>query len=292
MYIIGITGPSGAGKTTALRVLETMGGQVYDCDAIYHEMLASDGELLGRIEAAFPGAVKDYTLDRKALGARVFADPEGLEKLTNLTQPLVKQRVMEQIRASGAAPAAGSPFPVPSRFAVIDAIGLFESGLGEECDLTVAVVAEPEIRLRRLMARDGITEDYARARISAQKPAEWYLQKLRGHKILIQGNHDGPLLENPKAMHYFEGVEKMMHVQDGNTHICLCHFPIAEWNGFYHGTWHIYGHIHAHVDATAEFMRTREHALNAGCMINNYTPASFRELVENNERFNKELGKK
>ena len=125
-----------------------------------------------------------------------------------------------------------------------------------------------------------------------EKPAEWYLQKLRGHKILIQGNHDGPLLENPKAMHYFEGVEKMMHVQDGNTHICLCHFPIAEWNGFYHGTWHIYGHIHAHVDATAEFMRTREHALNAGCMINNYTPASFRELVENNERFNKELGKK
>ncbi len=174
MYIIGITGPSGAGKTTALRVLETMGGQVYDCDAIYHEMLASDGELLGRIEAAFPGAVKDYTLDRKALGARVFADPEGLEKLTNLTQPLVKQRVLAQIRASDAAPAACSPFPVPSRFAVIDAIGLFESGLGEECSLTVAVVAAPEIRLRRLMARDGITEDYARARISAQKPAEWY----------------------------------------------------------------------------------------------------------------------
>ena len=63
---------------------------------------------------------------------------------------------------------------VPASFAVIDAIGLFESGLGAECDLTVAVVADPEIRVRRLMARDGITEAYARSRIAAQKPAAWF----------------------------------------------------------------------------------------------------------------------
>ena len=66
------------------------------------------------------------------------------------------------------------PAPVAPYFAVIDAIGLFESGLGEKCDLTVAVIADPEVRVRRLMARDGITEDYARARIAAQKPAEWF----------------------------------------------------------------------------------------------------------------------
>lgn len=198
MYVIGITGPSGAGKTTALRVLEQLGGKVYDCDAVYHEMLKTDGELLGRIEAAFPGAVKDYALDRKALGARVFADPEGLQRLTDITQPLVKRRVLEEIRASDAAssvirpagdagcrlplrgkasapsPVPCSPFPVPSRFAVIDAIGLFESGLGENCDLTVAVTADEEVRVRRLMARDNITEDYARARIAAQKPSSWF----------------------------------------------------------------------------------------------------------------------
>lgn len=171
MYIIGITGPSGAGKTTALKVLEAMGGQVFDCDAIYHEMLESSGELLGRIEAAFPGAVKDYALDRKSLGARVFADPEGLQRLTDITQPLVKQQVLAQIRASVS---DGRPTAAPAGFAVIDAIGLFESGLGAECDLTVAVLADPEIRVRRLMARDGITEEYARARIAAQRPAEWY----------------------------------------------------------------------------------------------------------------------
>lgn len=208
MYIIGITGPSGAGKTTALRVLEALGGRVFDCDAVYHALLRTDGELLGRIEAAFPGAVKDYALDRKALGARVFADPAGLETLTAITQPIVAKRVLEEINrtskiAVGAhsvrpdcpeqtaqnagahcaplqqdgsvssSPIAYCPLPVAS-FAVIDAIGLFESGLGEQCDLTVAVVADPETRVRRLMARDGVSEDYARARIAAQKPAEFY----------------------------------------------------------------------------------------------------------------------
>ena len=100
MYIIGLTGPSGAGKTTALRVLEQLGGQVFDCDAIYHEMLRSDPELLERIEAAFPGSVENGVLNRKKLGARLFADPAGLQRLTDLTQPLVAKRVLEEITKS------------------------------------------------------------------------------------------------------------------------------------------------------------------------------------------------
>ena len=100
MYVIGLTGPSGAGKTTALRVLEQLGGQVFDCDAIYHEMLRSDPELLERIEAAFPGSVENGVLNRKKLGARLFADPAGLQRLTDLTQPLVAKRVLEEITKS------------------------------------------------------------------------------------------------------------------------------------------------------------------------------------------------
>lgn len=122
----------------------------------------------------------------------------------------------------------------------------------------------------------------------SERAPEWYLRQLRGHKILIIGNHDGRTLENPKAMHYFEDVSPMMHVTDGDKQICLCHFPIAEWNGYMHGSWHIYGHIHSKKDETYQFMRTRERALNAGCMINNYTPATINELIRNNLTFQKE----
>ncbi len=114
---------------------------------------------------------------------------------------------------------------------------------------------------------------------------EWYLRQLKGHKVLILGNHDLPILNNKKALHYLDGVEKMMHIQDGDKQICLCHFPIAEWNGFFHETWHIYGHIHNRRNESYEYMKTKEHALNAGCMINNYAPASFNELVQNNKLF-------
>ncbi len=170
MYIIGVTGPSGAGKTTLLRALEGRGGRVFDCDAVYHRMLRTDRELLAAIEAAFPGSVPDGSLDRKALGARVFADPEGLRRLTALTQPRVARAVLDRICALDAA-------PDPPAFAVIDAIGLFESGLARHCNLTLAVTAAPETRLARLMARDGISRDYALARIAAQKPAQWFCDR-------------------------------------------------------------------------------------------------------------------
>jgi len=116
-------------------------------------------------------------------------------------------------------------------------------------------------------------------------PAEWYLRQLCGHKHLIIGNHDGATLKNEKAMAYFESVDKMMHVTDNGNQICLCHFPLAEWNGYYKGHWHIYGHIHNRWNETYEFMRTRERALNAAACINNYTPVSMNELIRNNELF-------
>lgn len=120
-----------------------------------------------------------------------------------------------------------------------------------------------------------------------EKAAEWYLQKLKGHKHLVIGNHDGYTLNNPAAMKYFESVDKMMHVTDGDKEICLCHFPLAEWNKSRHGSWHIFGHIHGSADDIYEFMKTRERALNAGACINNFTPSSINELIRNNQVFNK-----
>ncbi|MCI9023900.1 MAG: hydrolase [Dorea sp.] len=111
----------------------------------------------------------------------------------------------------------------------------------------------------------------------------WYLEQLKGTKHLIQGNHDGHLLRSGNAGKYLASVDKMLHITDGGEHIVLCHFPIAEWNGFSHGSWHIYGHIHGNVSKTSKFMKGRKKALNAGCMLNGYEPVTFAELVENNK---------
>ena len=159
--IIGITGGTGCGKTTLLELIRQQGGTVLDCDQIYHDLLQTDCNLLQAIDTAFPGTVIDGKLDRKALGAIVFEDKQALEQLNALTHSAVKAEVIRLLT------------PTPS-LAAIDAIGLFESGLDKLCKLTVAVNAPEDARIARLMARDGITKEYALARIRAQKSPEEY----------------------------------------------------------------------------------------------------------------------
>jgi len=159
--IIGITGGTGCGKTTLLNVIADLGGLIIDCDAVYHRLLQTDAAMLAAIDDAFPGTVTDGTLDRKALGRIVFADPEALLRLNAITHAAVKAEVLRILEAKPA-------------LAAIDAIGLFEGGLAALCDVTVAVTAPEEIRIQRLMARDGITEEYARSRIRAQHSAGYF----------------------------------------------------------------------------------------------------------------------
>ena len=162
--IIGITGGTGCGKTTLLNLIARQGGLVLDCDAIYHQLLQTDKNLLAAIEARFPGTVEGGTLRRKKLGAIVFTDPQALLDLNRITHAAVKAEVLRRLQAA-------------SGLAAIDAIGLFEGGLAGLCQVTVAVTAPEESRVRRLMARDGISEDYARARIRAQHPESWFLER-------------------------------------------------------------------------------------------------------------------
>ena len=159
--IFGITGGTGCGKTTALKAIESLGGVVLDCDAIYHELLKNDPSLLAAIENRFPGVVENGALQRKKLGAIVFADPRALLDLNAITHAAVKAEVERRLETAPA-------------LAAIDAIELFTSGLASLCDVTVAIVAPLEDRVRRLMARDSISEEYARARIAAQKDEAWF----------------------------------------------------------------------------------------------------------------------
>ena len=120
-------------------------------------------------------------------------------------------------------------------------------------------------------------------------PPEWYLRQLAGKKHLICGNHDGVILKNSKALSYFESVEQIADINDEGRRVILCHYPMAEWNGFFRGSWHVYGHIHNRKNDAYQVMSKMDHALNAGCMINNYMPVSFNELVKNNETFKKTI---
>jgi dephospho-CoA kinase len=165
MKIIGITGGTGSGKTTALKVLESMGAYVIDCDRLYHDLTVNSAEMKAEIENRFEGVVKDGILDRKKLGSIVFSSPEKLEALNAITHKYVSaeiDRILDRERRAGRGAVA------------IDAIALIESGLSEICDVIVGVTAPPEKRINRIMRRENIGEDYARLRIGAQKSQEWY----------------------------------------------------------------------------------------------------------------------
>lgn len=159
--IIGITGGTGCGKTTLLNVIAEQGGLILDCDAIYHQLLATDTALLKAIESRFPGTVENGILQRKKLGAIVFSDEAALLDLNRIAHSAVKAEVLRRLECA-------------PTLAAIDAIALFEGGLAELCDVTVAVTAPMEVRIQRLMARDGISEAYARNRIAAQHKEEWF----------------------------------------------------------------------------------------------------------------------
>jgi len=163
MMVLGITGPTGSGKTTALMQLKKRGYHVIDCDRLYHQLLKTDEKLRSDLRAAFGDVfLPDGALDRKALAAIVFQDSKQLQKLDRIVNPAVCAAVEREIascRGKGAA---------------IDAINLIESGLGKLCDMTIAITADPAVRMKRIMARDNITREQAEARINAQKPDKFY----------------------------------------------------------------------------------------------------------------------
>ena len=185
MLVIGITGPTGCGKTTLLQQIERRGGYIVDCDALYYALLASkEGAALRQeLQTAFPGAFgADGSLRRKALGQLVFGDKARMAQLNEIVffhvGNAVRARLVRE-RAAG------------RQLFAIDAINLFESGLAALCDTTVGVLAGRETRIARIMARDGLTREYAALRVDAQKPDSFY------------ESHCGTILQNAGTREQF-----------------------------------------------------------------------------------------
>lgn len=169
MIVIGITGPTGAGKTTALNELKKLGGCILDADVVYHCLLEESESLQRELTERFgPLTGLDGRFDRKKLGGVVFHDPAALADLNAIAHRYVVEEIRRQLSA-----AQEERCPV----AAIDAIGLFESGADKLCQTTLAITAPSEIRIKRIMDREGISEEYARSRVNAQKPDEFYTSR-------------------------------------------------------------------------------------------------------------------
>ena len=168
MIIIGLTGQTGAGKSTVAKMLTEYGCVHIDADVLAKTVIQSSETVLNALKEEFgAGIFKGGALDRKALAKKAFASVRNTEKLNALTHPAVTkaiEKIIESQKQKGA------------KAVIIDAIALFESGEDKMCDFTVAVVAPRDVRFERITKRDSITARQANERIDAQKDESFYTE--------------------------------------------------------------------------------------------------------------------
>lgn len=162
-FILGLTGQTGAGKTTAGAVAEKSGFYIIDCDKVAREVTAKGCPVLERLADAFgKEIIVNSELDRAKLAAAAFGSKENTEKLNSIILPYIIAKIEEYISAT------------KSERILLDAPTLFESGAHSICSVTVGVTAPVDIRLKRITTRDNISESAALARIKAGKSDEFF----------------------------------------------------------------------------------------------------------------------
>ena len=181
--ILGLTGPSGAGKGLVAKHLQDAHGFAWiDTDAVYHELTSAPSPCLDELKAAFgESIIKNGALDRPALAAIVFAKG-AQDKLLLLNSITHKHVIAESAKRIEAARQRGA------RGAILDAPLLFEAGADALCTHTCAMIADREVRKARIMARDHLSEDAANKRLDAQKPVAFYAEKA---DFLFENNIEG-----------------------------------------------------------------------------------------------------
>ena len=185
VYVVGLTGPTGSGKSEVSRRLTEAQLPVIDADVLARRVVEPGTECLKRLAETFSEDIlnDDGSLNRRQLARRAFATPEDTALLNSLTHPyiigLTNQILMRMEQTHELA-------------AVIDAPLLFESGMDAVCDMTVAVISPAERRLARIMDRDGLTEAQARSRMAAQQPAAYYTSRAA---VVLQNDGDLKLLQ-------------------------------------------------------------------------------------------------
>ena len=184
--LIGLTGMSGAGKSTVAALFAKKGFHLIDCDALVHS-LYEDRQYAVLIEQTFG---KDYVpngiVDRKKLGALVFSDPASLKKLNETVSPFIMNAVISHIEAAKKQDVS----------TVLDAPLLLEYGLEKYCDLVIGITTDIEIAVKRLSVRDGRSEAEIRARLASQHNADFfrehcdYILENTGNLILLSNDFE------------------------------------------------------------------------------------------------------
>ena len=168
MITIGITGGSGSGKSFVSAKMAEMGGKWIDADKLYHELLSKNHAMRNRILETFPEARDGEHINRGKLASMVFTNDKDLMKLNSITHPFVIQAIEDEIAEC---------YCVNDEFVIIDAIALFESGLSNICDVTIGVIADENLRIDRIVARDNLSIARARTRVRAQQKEDYYRKK-------------------------------------------------------------------------------------------------------------------
>lgn len=186
MLVTGLTGKTGAGKSTVASYLKEKGCFVIDGDLVAREIVMPSSPALKELAEAFGKDIilEDGSLDRKALAQKAFSSAEGTALLNRITHPHIKARFEELL-----AKASKEGFAV----AVIDAAALLESDCKDLCEKIIVVHADEQIRLERILSRDRITYEQAMTRINGQKDDNYYLRQA---DIVIFNNADNEALFN------------------------------------------------------------------------------------------------
>ncbi|MBI1180714.1 MAG: dephospho-CoA kinase [Alphaproteobacteria bacterium] len=161
MILIGLTGSIGMGKSETARMFRQEGVPVYDADAAVHALMRPGGAAVPKVEAAFPGVVRDGAIDRPELGRRVFGKPDELRRLERIIHPLVglaQRRFLQQAQRRG------------EPMVVLDIPLLFETGGERYVDVKVVVSAPAALQRQRVLARPGMTDERLVQVLAQQTP--------------------------------------------------------------------------------------------------------------------------
>jgi dephospho-CoA kinase len=168
LFILGLVGRAGSGKSAVARAIIADGGALIDADAIGHQVTDTDPEVRRALAAEYGEDVyrEDGTLDRKRVAERVFHDPEARARLDALVHPRILARAWEELNRLRLTGHRG--------VVVLDSALLLHWGMERSCDAVLAVDASEDVRVARLVQSRGWSEEHARAVLAVQRPAEWF----------------------------------------------------------------------------------------------------------------------